>query len=1219
RPRRAGVSSFGVSGTNAHVILEEAPDTPAAEQPQTADPRIEAPEPESVSALPWVLSGASDAALRAQAARLAAHVKDRPELDIRAVADSLVTTRALLPHRAVVVGGDRDELLNRLEALEAGRSVPGVVTGTADADPTRVAFVFPGQGSQWAGMAAQLSRSSTVFADRMSECQRALAPFVDWSLADMAGDPVALEQVDVVQPVLWAVMVSLAALWRSYGVEPSMVVGHSQGEIAAACVAGALSLEDGARIVALRSREIAGITGSGGMVSVALAADETRALSVEWAGRLSVAAVNGPTHTVVAGDTDALDALLARCAQAGVRARRVPVNYASHSAHVEALEGRLAQVLAPISPRTSDVPFYSTVEGTCVDTAGLDAGYWYRNLRHTVQLEPVVRALVAAGVGALVEVSPHPVLVTAIQETVEDAGATALVTGTLRRDEGGLARLLGSVAELHVRGADIGWGPVTSGGRRTDLPTYAFQRERFWLEAGSGGTADLSAAGLSSPEHPLLGAAVHLPTGEVVLTGRLSLRSHPWLADHSVNDTVLVPGTVFVELAIRAGDEVGCDSIEEMTLEIPLTLPPTGAVHIQVRVEHGEERREFVVHARAEDGGSWTRHARGTLAVDDAPAGFDLTQWPPPDATPVSPTELYDGLVGRGLLHGPAFQGVKAAWRRGADIFAEVGPSDCPADSAASRFALHPALHDAAFHCVEQDGEIPLSWRGMRVYATGATMLRVRLRPTGIEGNAVSVEIADAVGAPVARAESTVLGTPAATTDAALRADSLFRVQWSALPAATTPAAVGGFTLIGAGSRELARAAEAVVPDLDALARAAATGSAVPTTVVVSMIAEPATPDALADSVHTATHAALEVLRTWLSNDCFASSRLVVLTHGAVATEPDGDVRDLAHAPTWGLVRAAQSEHPGRFALVDLDDDGYPDALARALAGDEPEIALRQGLAYVPRLVPAKVSPEAFAYAPGDTVLVTGATGGLGRLVARHLVVERGARHLLLVSRSGPNAPGAQELEAELASLGARVTIAACDVADRDALAALLAGISPEHPLKGVIHAAGVLDDGTVHTLTPDRLDTVLRPKVDAAINVHELTEHLDLTHFVMFSSLAGTFGTAGQANYAAANVFLDALAHRRRAQGLPAVSLAWGLWAERSGMTEHLDDTDLRRMTGNGVVPLSAEQGLALLDTATASGHAHLVAVHLDLAALRARAVETPLPALLSRLVRVR
>ncbi|HEV7651810.1 MAG TPA: type I polyketide synthase, partial [Actinophytocola sp.] len=410
RPRRAAVSSFGVSGTNAHVILEGTP-------PVDAPPR-DARLPD----VPFVLSGRTEAAVRAQAERLRDWLVERPELEPVDVGFSLATGRAQLEHRAVVVASDSEQLITGLQAAARGEAAAGMVAGQAR-DGAGAAFVFPGQGSQWEGMALELLSSAPVFAESLRVCGEALSRYVDWSLEDVLrgveGAP-SLERVDVVQPALFAVMVSLAALWRSYGVEPSAVVGHSQGEIAAAYVAGGLSLDDAARVVCLRSRAIADLlAGHGGMVSVALAPAAAAGLIEPFGERLALAAVNGPASVVVSGETDALDELLQRCEAGDVWARRIPVDYPSHTVRVEDLRERLLQDLAGIEPRSGTIPFHSTVDGAPIDTATLDADYWYRNLRLPVRFNTVVEALIDSGASALIEVSPHPGLTVAMTAAVE--------------------------------------------------------------------------------------------------------------------------------------------------------------------------------------------------------------------------------------------------------------------------------------------------------------------------------------------------------------------------------------------------------------------------------------------------------------------------------------------------------------------------------------------------------------------------------------------------------------------------------------------------------------------------------------------------------------------------------------------------------------------------------------------------------------------------------
>ncbi|MFJ6677441.1 SDR family NAD(P)-dependent oxidoreductase, partial [Actinosynnema sp. NPDC091369] len=1370
RPRRAAVSSFGISGTNAHVVLEQAPDqvgTPAGAE------------------LPWLVSAKTETALREQVRRLREFAATHP--DAVGVGHALAR-RARFPHRAAVLGGE-------------------VVSGVAGA-PDRTVFVFPGQGAQWVGMGRDLYAAEPVFREAIDACERALSPHVDWSLVEvLSGGP--LDRVDVVQPALFAVMVALARLWRSVGVEPDAVVGHSQGEIAAAHVAGALSLEDAARVVALRSKALVAISGRGGMVSLGLSAEQAATHLARWGGRLTVAVVNAPGSVVVSGDDDALDELLAEAGD--IRARRLPVDYAAHSAQVEAIRDRLLADLADIAPTSGAIPFHSAVTGEVVDTAGLDAAYWYRNLREPVLFEQAARTLLATGSPVFVEVSPHPVLTPALAEQ------DAVTSGTLRRDDGGRDGFLAAAARLFVLGVDVDWGvpPTVPAG----LPTYPFQRERFWLTPG--GTGDVTGAGLDPVDHPLLGASVELPgDGAAVLTGAVSTTTHPWLADHAVLGTVMLPATAFVELVAHAAGVVGCAAVEEVVLEAPLVLD--GPVRVQVVVGVADELGRHPVEVRSQGQDGWVRHATGTFAAEPVTAPAFPPSWPPAGARPVEVADLYDVLAGAGYEHGPAFQGVRAVWRAGGVVFAEVAVDD------GGRYGTHPALLDAALQPLAllagTTGEVrlPFSLGAITVHRTGASTARVRLSGTAAEG--YSVALADDSGTPIATIGSVITRPMARQAD-----DALFELDWVRRDG----------------------------------------GTAAPERVVAPRSVEEA----------------LELLQGFLAEE--GDTRLVVHTRNALAVAPGDHVDDLDGAAVWGLVRAAQAEHPGRVVLVDTDDS------PPVLLDDEDQLAVRRGVVHVPRLVrstrhadvtgslvppdtgnlddlvfaetaevplrphevrvrvraagvnfrdvlialgvypgPATLgsegagvvtevgsavtglrpgdrvlgllsgafgphavadhrvlvpvpagwafsraaavpvafltawyglvdlgglragdrvlihsgaggvgmaaihlarhlgaevfttaspgkwdvlrglgvpddhiassrtlefeqrfprvdvvlnsltgeftdaslrlladggrfvdmgkadlrdapgyrafdlaeagperlgevlaevvrllvagalrplpitawdvrrAPEAFRHMsqaghvgkvvltvpapldPDGTVLITGGTGTLGGHVARHLATAHGVRKLVLVSRSG-SAP--VDLD------GADVTAVACDVGDREALAEVVAGI-PD--LTAVVHAAGALDDGVIGSLTPERLAGVRAAKADAAHHLHELTRHLDLTAFVLFSSAAGVLGSAGQGNYAAANAYLDALAEHRRRQGLPAVSVAWGQWAEASGLTGRLDDADHRRLARSGVVPLSTEHGLALFDAALTTPEPTLVAAGLRVSALGDRPV---------------
>jgi acyl transferase domain-containing protein/acyl carrier protein len=1235
RPRRAGVSSFGISGTNAHVILEEAPAEPDAAR------AVELP------AVPLMLSGHSEAALRAQAGRLSAWLGRHTALAPRDVAFTLATRRARLERRAVVVGADRTELLARLEALARGEYAAGVIEGRAH-EARGAVFVFPGQGAQWERMALELLDAAPAFAAAMRACGAALSEHVEWSLEDVlrgaAGAP-QLERVDVVQPALFAVMVSLAALWRSFGVEPTAVVGHSQGEIAAAHVAGALSLADAARVVCLRSRAVADLlAGHGGMGSVAITPETAEARLEGYGERLSLAAVNGPSSVVVSGELEALEAFLAACEADGAWARRIQVDYPSHSARVEQLRERIERDLAGLRPARGRVPLYSTVTGEAIDTATLDASYWYRNLRQRVRFNDVVTTLIEEGAGAFVEVSPNPGLTVSIASAAEAAGAADRVAAiaTLRRGEGGLERFLGALAEAHVHGVGVDWSPLfdETGACRVELPTYAFQRRRYWLDA-TVGAGNLASAGLAAFDHPLLSARQLLAGSEEwLLTGRVARATHAWIGDHVVLDTVVVPGTAWLEAALAAGELVGCPVVEEITFEAPLVLAEREAAQLQLRVEAPDEvgSRRFSIYSRSDgaaandDDAEWTRHGSGVLAAEADAASSEAVErlaaesWPPVGAEEVDVDRIYERLTDLGFAYGPWFTGVRAAWRRGGELFAEVALDDEHADVAA-RHALHPALFDASLHgaieLLDDDdgpgGRMLFHFEGVRLYAAGVTALRVRIALVGEE--AWSVAAINPLGAPVAVVEQ-VVSRRVESEQLALarrsRDNTVFSLEWvEAVPSPDDVAAPRAALIEDEGTTLGAEASEAIPldrhPHLAALEQAVADGAPAPEVVLVA--APGGTGDVAADA-HAVTAWALELLRAWLAVEALESARLVVVTRGALAVR-DGESPDLAQAAAAGLVRSAGSEHPLRFGLVDLGPGDAAVALRAALASEEPELAVREGALFAPRLGRAG-SAETLVPQPLDpqgTVLITGGTGGLGALVARHLAGEHGARRLLLTSRRGLEAEGAAELVAELAELGCEADVAACDVTDRAQLESVLAALGDEHPLVGVVHAAGVLDDGLISSLDAERLRRVMAPKVDGALHLHELTSDRALSCFVLFSSAAATFGSPGQGNYAAANAFLDGLAHHRHAQGLAAISVAWGPWEQTTGM---VSDADRARLARLGTRPLPSRQALTLFDAARGATQAHLLPIRLDGAALRAQARSGVLPPILRNLVRV-
>ncbi|GGP44551.1 hypothetical protein GCM10010214_16800 [Streptomyces abikoensis] len=1167
RAWRAGVSSFGISGTNAHVIVEQAPEAVDAGAGVSS----------SGGLVPWVVSAKSESALAEQVERLASVTAEPVDVGF-----SLAAGRSVFDHRAVLLAGD-----------EVARGV---------AVDRSLAVLFSGQGSQRLGMGRELYARFPVFAESFDAAAALLDAELERPLREVmfGADAEALNGTGFAQPALFALEVALFRLVESWGVRPDFVAGHSIGEIAAAHVAGVFSLEDACSLVAARARLMDALPAGGAMVAVQASEDE---VVPRLTAGVSIAAVNGPEAVVIAGDEGVALAIAASFAAEGRKTQRLSVSHAFHSPLMDPMLDDFRRAIEGLSFQAPAIPLISNVTGELA-TAELVATpeYWVRHVREAVRFSDGVRALSEAGATAFLELGPDGVLTALAQHTLDDAEARVSVPA-LRKDRPEETALLTALAQLHVAGVDVDWAAWFAGtsARQVDVPTYAFQHERYWPRPAAL-SGDVTSAGLVPADHPLLGAAVSLAeAGGVLFTSRLSLLVHGWLTDHTVGGAAVMPAAGFVEIAVRAGDQVGCDRVETLTVTAPLALTDASALALQVWIGAPDEAgaRPIRVHSRPEDAldQPWTEHATGVLASGERVADFDASTWPPTGAAAVDLDGFYDATH-----YGPVFQGLRAVWVRGDEVFAEAG---LPGDSAddARYFGLHPALLDAVTHAAAFAGTgdedvIPqaAAWSGVSLHAAGASVLRARIARTGED--TVSLAAVDADGAPVLSAESLTLSAPSAEVSAARGRDPLFRVDWVPAPEVRADRSVRSVTLgTGAdGTVSLAGVEGGEDLVLVHLSGTATGGDA---------------PDDLPAAVHALTGQVLRLLQQWLADDRYAASRLVFVTRGAVSAGADDAVTDLAAGTVWGLVRSAHAEHPDRFVLLDLDAGADPAALLPVLPGllasGDAQFVVRGGEVRVGRLaqLPATEAPAPTPAAaqvpwPADgTVLITGGTGALGGHLARRLAAS-GVRHLLLTSRRGPAAPGAAELAEELRALGAEPTVVACDTADREAARELLAAVPAARPLTAVIHTAGVLDDGVITSLTPDRLSGVLRPKVDAAWHLHELTEGLDLAAFITFSSVAGTMGSPGQGNYAAANVFLDLLARHRRDRGLAGMSLAWGPWAQDAGMTSKLSEADVQRMQSGGMPPLTVEQGLHLFFSSLGSDEPLVVPLGLAAGSMR-------------------
>ncbi len=1198
RPRRAGVSSFGVSGTNAHVILEEGAGVAAP------GPRGD----ETPGPLPLVLSAKSEEALSDTAGRLLAHLERNPDLDPVDLAYSLAATRAQLELRAVAVGGEREQILAALAALAAGSPSPDVFR--AQARNGRLACLFTGQGSQRAGMGRELYEAYPAYAEALDEACAEIDKHLDLSLEGLIFSEPGSEQAQLLdhttfaQPALFAVELALCRLLESFGLEPELLTGHSVGEIVAAHIAGVFSLEDAAKLICARGALMGALPEGGAMLAIEASEAEALAAIGDKEQLLSLAAVNSPNATVVSGEEQAIEEVEAHFKAEGRKTKRLQVSHAFHSPLIEPMLEQFSAVVSSLTLNEPKLPVVSNLTGEqLTPEQATDPAYWVSHAREPVRFADAVKALKERGATTFLEIGPDPVLTAMASATLGEDAKAALIP-TLREGREEPKALALSLGSAHASGIKLDWDAYFkgAGANRVPLPTYPFQRKRYWLNPFNS-ASNPSAVGQTDTEHPLLGAAIEDPqTGAFTLTGRISRQTHPWLADHAVFGVVLLPGTAFVELALRAGREARCKRLEELALQAPLIVPESGGVALQVSLSAPAEggRREVTIHSRAEAGadeepGEWVLHAQGALSAGEPQAGQPLAAWPPQGAKPIGVEDAYERFAAIGFDYGPAFQGLTASWRLGDEIFAEVSLAE-EQTSEAARFGVHPALLDSAMHgglelMIGPDGEpvvdglmLPFAWTGVEVDAPGQSSLRVRLAK---QGDSFTLTAFDGENAPIVSVDS-VIGRPVSAAQLGGQAQArkdLFSLRWTeaaAPPAQGAPAKLLSLPELG--------------PERD--------------------------PDT-AHAAHAAARAALELIQATLAEEpgqAEEPTRLALLTEGAVAATP-GEAPDPAAAAVWGLFRSAQTENPGRFALIDSDgSDASRQIIAKALAGgaSEPQLALREGALLAPRMIDV-FGEEDEQFPPLDpdrTVLISGATGALGALLARHLVEAHGARRLLLLSRSGPAAEGAAELAQALEELGAEVRIEACDVASREQLETLIEGIDPEHPLGAVIHTAGVIEDGVVSSLTAEQLDRVLAPKVDGAWNLHELCKEIDLSAFVMFSSMAGTLGGPGQGNYAAANVFLDALAQQRRAQGLAATSIAWGPWERESAMTKGLDEQDRARARRAGAEALSDERGLELFDAALARPEALALATRVQRSALVRMDEAGMLPAILRGLL---
>jgi acyl transferase domain-containing protein/NADPH:quinone reductase-like Zn-dependent oxidoreductase/acyl carrier protein len=1554
QPRRGAVSAFGVSGTNAHVIIEE-PASQRITSARRANDRPASGENPPVTA--WALSAKTPAALHGQAARLLEHLRREPDWRAEDIAVSLAA-RSVFAHRTVIVGATREQLITATQALTAAD--PSRPAAVSDA---KVALLFSGQGAQRAAMGRELYRRLPIFRRALDDTCEAFdgelpQPLRELILNPPSGPAALLNQTAYTQPALFALETALFHTIGALGVRPAFLLGHSIGELTAAHLAGVLSLADASKLVAARGRLMGALPANGAMCAIQATEQELQETLTTVTDRVSLAAINTPDSLVISGERNTVTAIASDWASRGRKIKQLSVSHAFHSPLIEPMLDDFRRAAETVTFAAPQIPIISNVTGEpLLDEQACSPDYWVRHAREPVRFLAGVRWLHANQTRVFIEAGPDGPLAAATRHCLPDppaAGAEpSTIVALLRVERDEQQTLLSALGEAWAGGVSIDWATVVADAhaKRARLPGYAFQRKRFWLERSAQTGDALAAAGVNATGHPILAATISdASSSRVLLSGRIARHSHTWLTDHSVAGRVLFPGSGFIELAMLAANQAGCATIDQLTLERPLTLAEHDPVTLQVTLgdPDADGGRSIEIHARHDQPAPgeplpWTRHAQGRLLKAPADGGervpARLTSrlagaWPPPGAHAIAIDGLYEQLAERGFEYGPAFRGLRRAWRVDGDIYGEVSlPEGQLAQDEA--FAIHPALLDAALHTIaagsladvtghDQSVKLPFAWRHVHHYRntapTSTTRVAISAGEDDQNAEARTVVLADELGTPLLSVGALIarqVNVNEITAASQASNEQLYTLEWVAAPAPAPHSAAPAWSISDTPTGDATDACYGSLPAL----RAALDGGEHPPQIVLA-------------HCHPSVHAlpggpacwALGLLQDWLADERLGDCTLALVTRQAVAARTGEPLQGISSAAVWGLVRSAQSEHPARFKLIDIDSsDRSLRALTTAAQSSEPQLCVRDGELLRPRLartghdtltIPehnqpwrlraagrtfaelelasapelsapltdgqvrvrvrgagvnfrdvmialgvypgdaqlggegagevietatdvntitvgdrvsgllqsglgpvaitdhrllAKIPPhwsfaeaaavpiafltayfalvdlaalkegervlvhaasggvgsaavtiarhlggEVFATAsprkwaalhalglddahiassrdlsfaeqfttsmdvvinsltgefidrslallapdgrfielgktdlrdpaqlaeehptvsyrplelfdagpdrlqamlselikllgdgtlkasprtawnvrqapaafrrireaghigknvlilprerdPHDSVLITGGTGSLGATVARHLARERGARNLILASRSGPHADGARDLEAELHELGASVRISACDVSDRDQLAKLLHSATNDWPLSAIVHTAGVIDDAIIESLSPEQLQRVLAAKADAAWHLHELTRDQDLASFVLFSSAAGLLGGPGQASYAAANTFLDALAAHRQAQGLPATAIAWGPWQQNTGMTAKLATSDRARIARSALRPLATVDALALLDRAKNTADALLLAARLDTVALRSRPDQAP------------
>ncbi|AKT41167.1 type I polyketide synthase [Chondromyces crocatus] len=1258
-PRCAGLSAFGMGGTNAHVVIEEAPRLPV--QPRATEP------PHSAHLLP--LSAATSDALVALARAHRGQLTDAEREGGPALSDvcaSASRRRFHHEHRLAVVGTTHAQLRDRLDTFLQGRQGPGIHVGRKHFDGwRRIVFVFAPHGSQWTGMGRQLLAEEESFRSAFLRCDEAIRAEAGWSVREAlegSADATTLDRIETLHPTLFALQVALAATWRAWGIEPAAIIGHSVGEVAAAHVAGALSLEDAVKVVCRRSALLAGVTGRGAMAVVELSLEDARRAIAGYQQHVHVGASNSPRFTVLSGDGAALGDVLRSLTQQGIFCGEGVADVASHTPRMAPLQAPLEDALADIVPRSAEIPLYSSCAGGQVDGESLGVAHWVRHLLQPVLFWPALQTLLAEGHDVYLELSPHPLLTSFIEEGLAHAGVDGAAIPSLRRGEPGRGVLLESLGALYTLGHAVPFERIHPTSRNVQLPPYPWQHRRAWVDQLPSTPPRREVQRAAVAGHPLLGNHVTSPLlpGARLWPLEIDKATLPWLDDHRVRGLLIAPGAMFLELALSAAFEASgasAGAVEDVHLEQALFLPEEGSRVAQLAVSADPSGKTtfqlFSLPAGSSSAvpATWTRHARGGIPRDpprasmNPPAVVDLDALRARCGEVVPGREHYRRMADRGVQFGPAFQAIEELFRRDGEA---LGRIRLPPTAGTGTFCIHPVLLDACFQAIE-------------VALPGGAGRDVTFLPTGVarftlheaipsdttlwshvqllhggDGAGDSLEanvtLLDEQGRVLAEARS--FRAAPLDREPGLRRQRFASWQYGIAFRQKAPVLHGEHETprrwlllsdgTGVGER-LFRQLEArgdsclLVPrgvsmeERQRFIQGALRHDALPCHGIVHLASldadASAEPRSLSAARESGFDTLLEVVQVAANASLEDPPRLWVVTRGAQAIGTPAPAVAPDQALAWGLVRTIQHEHPEfRCSGIDLgvDPASTPlefDALVRELVADdvEDQLALRGDTRLVARFArrdtsaPASRPPAALR--ENATYLIVGGLGGIGLRLTRWLI-EQGARHLVVVGRS-PITPAARSTLDALESSGARIVFAQGDVADPVHLQGIVAKMKREMPpLAGIVHAAVVLDDGVLRQQTAARCARVLAPKVEGAWNLHLATLDTPLDFFVLFSSGASLLGSPGQGSYGAANAFLDALAHHRHALGLPALSINWGVWAE-VGLAAAQANRGAR-LEASGFESIQPDDGFALFGELLGRPEAQIGAIPFDFARWR-------------------